>query len=45
MHYRSPGREGTSRAVLTALRGAGLEEEAFGVDAGRETQSLGALEA
>jgi hypothetical protein len=45
MHYRSPGREGTSRAVLTALRGAGLEEASFGVDAGRETQSLGALEA
>lgn len=44
VHYRSNNNENTSRAVLTALRGAGLEMDAWGTGAGRVTESLGMLE-
>ncbi len=45
IHYRSGNRENTSKAVLTALRGAGIEAASFGHESGRATESLGALEA
>lgn len=45
VHYRSTQRESTSRAVLTALRGGGIDIDAFGQGAGRATDSLGDLEA
>ncbi len=44
-HFRSRGSQNTSLAGLTALRGAGLPLESFGHDAGRVTDSIGALEA
>ncbi len=43
-HYRSNSAESTSKAVLTALRGAGVELEGFGHGAGHTRDSLGALE-
>ncbi len=45
VHYRSGSRENTSHALLTALRGAGVELGEFGVGAGRVTTTIGALEA
>ncbi len=45
VHYRSHGRENASKAVLTALRGAGIPLGGFGAEAGHVTDSLGALEA
>lgn len=44
VHYRANGRENTSRAVLTALRGAGVPAASFGHGNGRVDQSIGALE-
>ncbi len=45
IHYRSPNDENTSKAVLTALRGAGVDLPSWGVDAGYVTDSLSDLEA
>lgn len=45
VHYRSLTRENASKAVLTALRGAGVDAPSWGVDEGYVTDSLGALEA
>jgi hypothetical protein len=45
VHYRSRSRENASKAVLTALRGAGLPLGGFGADAGHAAEGLGALEA
>ncbi len=48
VHYRSPNAENTSHAVLTALRGGGVEAASFGVDSnryqGRVTEGISALE-
>lgn len=44
VHYRARGRENTSKAVLTALRGAGLPLDGFGHGPGHVTDSIGALE-
>lgn len=45
VHYRSTSSENTSHAVLTALRGAGVEAASFGKDEGYVTTGVGALEA
>jgi len=45
VHYRSTTRENTSKAVLTALRGAGVVAPSWGVGAGQVTDHLPALEA
>jgi hypothetical protein len=43
-HYRSPSSENTSKALLTALRAAGLPlESGFGYEAGHVTDPIGAL--
>lgn len=44
-HYRSASSENTSKAVLTALRGAGCEVGGFGYDAGYVADTIGAVEA
>jgi hypothetical protein len=44
VHYRSTTLENTSSAVLTALRGAGVRADGWGVDAGFTGTSLSALE-
>lgn len=44
VHYRSTSAENASMAPLTALRGAGIPAGSFGYDAGRVTNSIGALE-
>lgn len=43
VHYRSPSAESTSHAVLTALRGAGVDLPSFGLDAGYSDTPIGAL--
>ncbi len=43
MHYRSTSYENTSKAVLTALRGAGVELAGWGVDEGYVTSDIGDL--
>lgn len=45
VHYRSSTAENTSHAVLTALRGAGVDAASFGADAGYVTTGLSDLEA
>jgi hypothetical protein len=45
VHYRSPSAENTSKAVLTALRGAGVPAASFGYAEGHVTDSIGTLEA
>jgi hypothetical protein len=44
VHYRSRDRENTSRAVLTALNGGGVDVDHFGVEAGRVTQTFADLD-
>lgn len=44
VHYRSGSSENTSHAVLTALRGAGVEAGSFGRDAGYVTTGVSELE-
>lgn len=43
IHYRSTTNENTSKAVLTALRGAGVPAASFGYEAGMVTDAIGAL--
>lgn len=43
-HYRSTTAENTSHAVLTALRGAGVNAESFGADEGYVTTGISAIE-
>jgi len=45
VHYRSASAENTSHAVLTALRGAGVDAASFGADAGYVETGISALEA
>ncbi len=45
VHYRSTSAENTSHAVLSALRGAGVEAASFGADAGYVTTGISAIEA
>ncbi len=45
VHYRSTSSENTSKAVLTALRGAGVDAPSWGVEAGYVTDSIRELEA
>jgi hypothetical protein len=45
VHYRDRNRGNASRAVLTALRGAGVPADSFGYEAGATRDSIGALEA
>lgn len=44
LHVRSATKENTSKALLTALRGAGLPLSAFGHAEARVTEGIGALE-
>lgn len=44
LHVRSTTRENTSKALLTALRGAGVALPAFGHEEGRVTEGIAALE-
>ena len=44
LHVRSATRENTSKALLTALRGAGVSLSACGTDEGRVTDGITALE-
>lgn len=44
VHYRSTSGENTSHAVLTALRGAGVEAESFGADEGYVTTGISEVE-
>ena len=43
IHYRSTTNRNTSDAVLTALHGAGVEVDSFGVDAGWTNTTVGEL--
>lgn len=43
VHYRSPSAQSVSDAVLTALRGAGVDLPSFGADAGLSTSPISAL--
>ncbi len=43
VHYRSTSAENTSKAVLTALWGAGVDVSGFGADAGYVSDGVGAL--
>jgi hypothetical protein len=45
MHYRSTSAENTSHAVLSALRGAGVDAADFGADEGHVTTGISAIEA
>lgn len=45
VHYRSTSDLNTSHAVLTALRGGGVDADSFGADEGYVTSSIGELEA
>lgn len=42
-HYRSGSAENTSKAVLAALRGAGVDVASFGADAGYVTDPIGGV--
>ncbi len=44
VHYRSTSAENSARVVLTLMRALGINAEGFGVDMGRATESIGALE-
>lgn len=45
VHYRSTSAENTSHAVLSALRGAGVDAADFGADEGHVTTGISAIEA
>ncbi len=45
VHYRSPSAENTSKVLLSILRGMGLSLADYGVDVGRVSDSLTAIEA
>ncbi|MCB9779836.1 MAG: DUF1552 domain-containing protein [Alphaproteobacteria bacterium] len=45
VHYRSGSKLNTSHAVLTALRGGGVDAASFGADEGYVTSGIGELEA
>ena len=45
MHYRSTTNENTSKAVLTALRGAGVVAPSWGVGPGYVTDHITELQA